>query len=80
MDMGEILMAINIPKLLPIVRKEFPTVPLPKLLKVMSDFSKKHKDITDEQAIASFQTAMQKMKQPQPRFQGLMGQLPTGVR
>jgi hypothetical protein len=74
---------INIPRLLPLVRKEFPNMPLPKLLKTMQAFAQAHPNLTDEQAVQAFQLAMQKVKQPQapqPPFQGLMGQLPTGVR
>lgn len=76
-------MAINIPRLLPIVRKEFPKVPLPKLLKAMSDFAQTHPNITDEQAVQIFQLGLQKARQPrapQPPFQGLINQLPTGAR
>lgn len=73
---------INIPKLLPIVRKEFPNVPLPKLLKAMSDFALAHPNLTDDQAIQAFQMGMQQSRQPQPQqppFQGLLGNIPTGV-
>jgi hypothetical protein len=64
-------MAINIPKLLPLVRQQFPNVPLPKLLTQMNAFSKAHPKLNDAQAIQVFQTAMQhpdvqkKLKQPQ---------------
>jgi hypothetical protein len=74
---------INIPKLLPIVRKEFPKTPLPQILKAMNAFAQTHPNITDEQAIQAFQLGMQQSKQPQasqPPFQGLVNQLPTGVR
>lgn len=73
---------INIPRLLPIVRKEFPTTPLPQILKAMSDFAKAHPDLTDEQAVQAFQVGMQKARQPkapQPPFQGLISNLPTGA-
>ncbi len=74
---------IDIPKLLPIVRKEFPNTPLPQLLKAMQAFSQAHPDLTNEQAVQAFQAAIQKTKQPtpnQPLFQGLVGKLPTGAQ
>lgn len=73
---------INIPRLLPLVRKEFPQVPLPKLLKAMSDFAKAHPDLNDTQAIQAFQLGLKQARQPKPQlppFQGLMNNLPTGV-
>lgn len=71
---------INIPRLLPIVRKEFPNVPLPKILKAMQAFAQAHPDLTDEQAIQAFHMGMQQSKQPkQPPFQGLINNLPTGA-
>jgi len=74
---------INIPKLLPVVRKEFPKTPLPQILKAMSSFAQAHPNLTDEQAIQAFQLGMQKSKRPkpaQPPFQGLMNSLPQGVQ
>ena len=74
---------INIPKLLPIVRKEFPKTPLPQLLKAMNAFAQAHPNLTDEQAIQAFQLGMQQAKQPktqQPPFQGLINNLPQGVK
>jgi hypothetical protein len=73
---------INIPRLLPLVRKEFPQTPLPQILKAMNTFARAHPTLTDEQAVQAFQLAMQQKKQPpasQPPFQGLMNQIPTGV-
>jgi hypothetical protein len=74
---------INIPRLLPIVRKEFPKTPLPQILKAMNAFAQAHPNLTDEQALQAFQLGMQKVKQPKPKlppFQGLIGNLPMGVR
>jgi predicted NAD/FAD-dependent oxidoreductase len=73
---------INIAKLLPFVRKEFPQTPLPQILKAMSTFAQKHPNLTDEQAVQAFQAGMQQARQPkvpQPPFQGLIGKLPTGA-
>jgi hypothetical protein len=73
---------INIPKLLPIVRKEFPNTPLPQILKAMNAFAQAHPNITDEQAVQAFQLGMQKAKQPKPQmppFQNLVSNLPTGA-
>jgi hypothetical protein len=72
---------IDIPKLLPIVRKEFPKTPLPVILKAMTAFAQAHPNLTNEEAIQAFQLGMQKSRQPQPAqppFQGLMNQLPQG--
>jgi hypothetical protein len=74
---------INIPKLLPIVRQEFPKTPLPKLLKVMSDFARTHPTLNDQEAIQAFQMGLQKARQTkasQPLFRGLVNALPTGVK
>jgi predicted NAD/FAD-dependent oxidoreductase len=74
---------INIPRLLPLVHKEFPQTPLPQILKAMSAFAQKHPNLTDEQAVQAFQAGMQKARQPkapQSTFQGLIGKLPTGAR
>jgi hypothetical protein len=73
---------INIPRLLPIVRKQFPTTPLPKILKAMNMFAQAHPNLTDEQALQAFQLGIQKAQQPkpqQPPFRGLVNSLPTGV-
>jgi hypothetical protein len=74
---------INIPRLLPVVRKEFPNTPLPQILKAMAAFAQAHPNLTDEQAVQAFQIGMQKSRQPrasQPPFQGLISNIPTGVR
>ena len=74
---------INIPRLLPVVRKEFPQTPLPRILKAMSAFAQAHPNLTDEQALQAFQIGMQRAKQPKPQlppFQGLIGILPQGVK
>jgi hypothetical protein len=69
---------INIPRLLPLVRKEFPKAPLSQILKAMNDFAQAHPNLTDEQAVQAFQLAMQsakQQKQQQPPFQNLINQI-----
>ena len=67
-------MAINIQKLFPIVKQEYPNVADNVLLQKMTEFSKKYPNMTDQQAIQAFQMAMEKAKPKNPTQKYLSGQ------
>jgi len=80
---------INIQQDAAILNKMYPNVPIPKIMEFLMKLVKQHPNLNDQQVVDLLKTVFEQLKnkkqqqqpqQPQTPFQGVLSQLPTGVK